>query len=123
MLVAYATKHGSTRQVAESIAESIRGRGWSVRGWRRRLELADALGEPAAVVLGGALYTGRWHRDAARFLASHQAELGNLPLAVFAMGPRTLETQDVAQGARPARPVCSPGRRNFDPIRSRSSAA
>jgi menaquinone-dependent protoporphyrinogen oxidase len=48
------------------------------------------------VVLGGALYTGRRHANARRFLARHAGELPRRPLAVFAMGPRTLEPKDVA---------------------------
>jgi menaquinone-dependent protoporphyrinogen oxidase len=47
------------------------------------------------VVLGGALYAGRWHRDARHFLARQRDALAALPLAVFAMGPLTLEERDV----------------------------
>jgi menaquinone-dependent protoporphyrinogen oxidase len=49
-----------------------------------------------AVVLGGALYTGRLHKDARRFLHRHQDALASRPLAVFALGPRTLDPADVA---------------------------
>ena len=44
-----------------------------------------------AVVLGGALYTGRWHRDARRFLRRHRRILQTMPVAVFGMGPSTDE--------------------------------
>jgi menaquinone-dependent protoporphyrinogen oxidase len=49
-----------------------------------------------AVVLGGALYTGRWHRDARAFLERHRVALGTREVAVFGMGPQTLDEQDVA---------------------------
>ena len=49
-----------------------------------------------AVVLGGALYTGRLHKDARRFLDRHRDALAQRPLAVFALGPRTPESTDVA---------------------------
>ena len=49
-----------------------------------------------AVVLGGALYTGRWHGDARRFLDDHRSSLAERPLAVFAMGPRTVDAGEVA---------------------------
>jgi menaquinone-dependent protoporphyrinogen oxidase len=50
----------------------------------------------AGVVLGGALYTGRLHKDARRFLARHREALAGRALAVFALGPRTTEPADVA---------------------------
>jgi menaquinone-dependent protoporphyrinogen oxidase len=50
-------------------------------------------------VLGGALYMGRLHPDARRFAERHSTALGLMPLAVFAMGPKRLEDNDVA-GAR-----------------------
>lgn len=94
ILVAYATSRGSTLEVAEAVATTLRRRG------------ADVDVEPAAdvasidgydgVVLGGALYTGRWHADARRFLARHRRALEALPVAVFALGPRTLAPADVA---------------------------
>jgi menaquinone-dependent protoporphyrinogen oxidase len=50
----------------------------------------------AGVVLGGALYTGRLHKDARRFLTRHRDALAGRALAVFALGPRTLAPDDVA---------------------------
>jgi hypothetical protein len=38
--------------------------------------------------LGGALYMGRLHREARRFLRTHREALATRPLAVFAMGDR-----------------------------------
>jgi menaquinone-dependent protoporphyrinogen oxidase len=49
-----------------------------------------------AVVLGGSLYVGRWHRDAVRFLERHREALVSVPLAVFALGPKTLAEAEVA---------------------------
>src|SRR5262245_22635349 len=88
VLVAYASKHGSTREVAESIADTFRGHELDVD-----LQEAEAVEDVRAydgVVLGGALYTGRLHSDARRFLRRHRAELARRPLAVYAMGPKTL---------------------------------
>jgi menaquinone-dependent protoporphyrinogen oxidase len=55
-----------------------------------------ALDDYSAVALGGALYMGRLHQDAAGFLKRHRHALKEIPLAVFAMGPKTMAEADVA---------------------------
>jgi menaquinone-dependent protoporphyrinogen oxidase len=97
VIVAYATRAGSTHEVAERIGTGLRTAGLDVEV--RAADEVDGLDGYDAVVLGGALYMGRWHRDARRFLRRHRELLGRLPVAVFAMGPLTLEEDDVA-GAR-----------------------
>ncbi|MEA2177126.1 MAG: menaquinone-dependent protoporphyrinogen oxidase [Solirubrobacteraceae bacterium] len=94
ILVAYATKHGSTWEVAEAIATSLRKQGLAADVQRAH----DAANPERydAVILGGALYMGRWHRDARHFLERHRRLLGAIPVAVFAMGPATTEEKAVA---------------------------
>jgi menaquinone-dependent protoporphyrinogen oxidase len=94
ILVAYASRHGSTREVAEAVAETLRSHGLSV-SVMPAAQVAHLRGY-AGVVLGGALYTGRLHKDARRFLARHRDALEGRTFAVFALGPRTLEPDDVA---------------------------
>lgn len=43
------------------------------------------------VVIGGAIYSGRWHGDARRFLKRHRSELTDVHVAAFGMGPRNDE--------------------------------
>jgi menaquinone-dependent protoporphyrinogen oxidase len=93
ILVVYATKHGSTREVAEAVAETLQSEGFEVE--TQAAGLVHALDPYTAVVIGGAIYTGRWHPDAVDFLKRHRDELALLPVAVFGMGPRTLEPHDV----------------------------
>jgi menaquinone-dependent protoporphyrinogen oxidase len=93
VLVAYASRHGTTHEVARAIANRLHTIGVHV-------ELApaaeiDSLARYGAVVLGGALYLGRWHHDARAFLRRHRAELVTVPVAVFALGPRTLGDADL----------------------------
>jgi menaquinone-dependent protoporphyrinogen oxidase len=94
VLVAYASKHGSTAQVAEVIAASLGAQRLEVDV--RRADEVEDVARYAGVVLGGALYMGRLHRDARRFLRRHREPLASLPFAVFAMGPKTLDPKDVA---------------------------
>lgn len=94
VLVAYATKHGSTREVADAIATTLKEQTLCVD-----LQAADecrALAGYGAVVLGGALYMGHWHKDARRFLVRHRDALTTTPFAVFAMGPKDLEPPSIA---------------------------
>jgi len=85
VLVAYASRHGSTREVAERICEAIQSTG--VRAHLRPAAGVDDVDGYGGVVLGGALYMGRLHRHAHRFLRRHADALAGRPLAVFASGP------------------------------------
>jgi menaquinone-dependent protoporphyrinogen oxidase len=43
---------------------------------------------------------GRWHGDARHLLKQHRHELANRRLAVFAMGPDSLDEQKVAESRK-----------------------
>jgi menaquinone-dependent protoporphyrinogen oxidase len=98
VLVAFATKHGSTGEVAAVVARGLAEAGFDVdlrpAGEVRELEGYDA------VVLGAALYIGRVHPDARRLLARLRRELAERPLALFAMGPSTTTTADLEASRR-----------------------
>ena len=87
VLVAYATKHGSTHEVAETIAATLRGRGDDVDVVPAGQVRGPITGRDL-VVLGAPIYSGRWHRDARRLLKRHRGELLTIPVAVYGMGPR-----------------------------------
>jgi menaquinone-dependent protoporphyrinogen oxidase len=94
ILLVYGTKHGSTREVAEAIAETLgrEGHECDVLPASAEVDLSGYDG----VIVGGSLYIGRWHPDAVRFLERNRRELTSIPFAVFAMGPLTLKETDVA---------------------------
>jgi menaquinone-dependent protoporphyrinogen oxidase len=85
VLVAYATRYGSTQEVAEAVAGTLRERGLEVEiGPIYQVRTLEGY---RAVVLGAPLYMFRWHRDALRFLSRHREALTARPVAVFALGP------------------------------------
>ena len=85
VLVAFATKYGSTQEVAEAVAAALKERGIDVDV--RPAREVKALDGYSAVVLGAPLYYFRWHKDARKFLDHHRKALVGLPVAVFALGP------------------------------------
>jgi menaquinone-dependent protoporphyrinogen oxidase len=98
ILVAYATRKGSTREVARALAEELRARGADVTTLPAG-EVTDVTAYDG-VVLGGSIYMGRWHADARRLLARHTEQLANRQLAVFAIGPLTSGLDDLAAARR-----------------------
>ena len=85
VLVAYASKRGSTAEIAETVAATLRREGLGVcleaAGDVRSLEPFDA------VVLGSAVYMKRWRGDARHFLKKHRKALRQKPFWVFSSGP------------------------------------
>ena len=85
VLVAYATKMGSTREIAEAIAASLEAAGLEVTTASVR-DVKD-LEEFDAVILGSALYAAHWQRDANRFVTRHLDALQDRPVWLFSSGP------------------------------------
>jgi menaquinone-dependent protoporphyrinogen oxidase len=85
VLVTYGSKHGSTAEIAEAVAEAIRRGGHDVdcveAGQARDVASYDA------VVLGSAVYMKRWRREAKRLLSRERPVLADRPLWVFSSGP------------------------------------
>lgn len=98
ILVAHGTKHGSTREVAEAVATTLVEQGFAVD--LLPAACIDDVSPYHGVIVGGALYTGRWHPDALRLLKRHKVALATIPVAVFAVGPRTAEPHDLEEGRR-----------------------
>jgi menaquinone-dependent protoporphyrinogen oxidase len=85
VLVAYATRYGSTQEVAEAVAATLRECGLAVD--IQPLREVRTLAGYSAVVLGAPLFMFRWHKDALRFLSRHRKALTERPVAIFALGP------------------------------------
>ncbi|MFF0433821.1 flavodoxin domain-containing protein [Streptomyces sp. NPDC004327] len=85
VLVAYGSKHGATEGIADEIGRTLRADG------------VDAVVRPAdtvtdvtgydGVVLGGALYAGRWNGKASRCARRNAEQLRHRPVWLFSSGP------------------------------------
>ncbi|WP_141933006.1 flavodoxin domain-containing protein [Microbacterium sp. SLBN-146] len=84
VLVAYASKNGSTEEIAEAIADELTSHGLDVTC--RSARDSDAK-DVDAVILGSAVYAGRWLRPARRFLKAESDRLRHLPFWIFSSGP------------------------------------
>lgn len=95
ILVAYATQHGSTREIAERIAARLREAGHVVEA--QPITDADNLAGFEAFVIGGAAYIGRWLKGASDFVLRNRAILVEKPTWLFSSGPLGTKPTD-AQG-------------------------
>jgi menaquinone-dependent protoporphyrinogen oxidase len=85
VLVTYASRYGSTQEVAEAVAATLREHGLEVD--LQPMRTVQTLEGYGAVVLGAPLYIGHWHKDAKNFLAQHREALLQRPVAMFTLGP------------------------------------
>jgi menaquinone-dependent protoporphyrinogen oxidase len=85
VLVAYASKRGSTAEIAETVAATLRREGLGV--CLERCDQVRSLENYDAVVLGSAVYMKRWRGDARDFLKKHKKALRQKPFWVFSSGP------------------------------------
>lgn len=92
VLIAHAARRGSARRIGEVVAATLAARGLEVD--LRPAATVASIDGYGAVVLGGPVRLGRWHRDARRFLHRHRRALAGLPVAVFATGARGAADRD-----------------------------
>ena len=95
VLVAYASKYGSTRAIAERIAEGLRAAGQAAEA--KPMQAGGDLAGYDAYVVGSAAYIGSWLKGATEFVRGHQAVLAAKPVWLFSSGPLGTEPTD-AQG-------------------------
>ncbi|MCT8336727.1 flavodoxin [Methanoculleus sp. Afa-1] len=84
ILVAYATRYGSTAEVAEAIGEELRRSGADVDVMPVS-EVRD-LSPYRAAVIGSPIYMGKWLPEPQVFIEKNQNHLRTIPVAYFAVG-------------------------------------
>ncbi|MFH5824009.1 flavodoxin domain-containing protein [Georgenia sp. AZ-5] len=101
VLVAFASRHGSTREIAEAVGAALREEGRDVEV----LPVADVidLGVYEAVVVGCAVYHGHWMAEGRSFVRRLARQLPDRPVWLFSSGPTGEDAlDDPAEVARRA---------------------
>lgn len=91
ILVAVASRHGSTGDIARRLAERLDSLGHTTTvldlGHDHRRGPEPALDEHDAVVIGSAIYEAHWLRAARTFVLRNASRLQKMPVFLFSSGP------------------------------------
>jgi menaquinone-dependent protoporphyrinogen oxidase len=109
ILIAVATRHGSTLEIAEALAAELRRA-------EHEVEVCNISGDLHveqydAVLIGSAAYMGNWLPEARRFVEHQQAELRARPVWLFSSGPLSTDTETAVQPNRIAELMAQSGAR------------
>ena len=85
ILVTYATRYGSTEEIARRIGETLNQAQLEIEVLPA--EEASSAQEYQAVILGSSLYIGNWQKEAMTFLKQNLENLGSIPVWIFSSGP------------------------------------
>lgn len=104
VVVAYSSKYGSTRGIADRIGERLR-----IAGHEVDVERCDNVEYPEgfdAFIVGSAAYLGNWRKEARKFVQHNRELLASRPTWLFSSGPLGTarvdkEGKDVLVGAAP----------------------
>jgi menaquinone-dependent protoporphyrinogen oxidase len=89
ILVAYASKHGATGEIAERIAQGLRAAGQQADA--RPVQQAGDLGDYEGFVIGSAAYSTHWLTEATVFVRRNRDLLAQRPVWLFSSGPLGVE--------------------------------
>ncbi len=111
VLIAYATKSGSTAEVAAAMGEALGKLGVAVDV--KPVKDVTRLDDYRAVVLGSAVRMGAWLPEAANFVKNNPAHLSRLPVAYFTVHLQNLGDSEEERTLRtaytaPVRQVLAP---------------
>lgn len=85
VLVTAASRHQATQEIAQAIATGLAARG--VAAEARPVEDVQSIDGYDAVVVGSAIYMGRWLKPAHRFVEMNASHLAAKPVWLFSSGP------------------------------------
>jgi menaquinone-dependent protoporphyrinogen oxidase len=108
VLVAYGSSRGGTAEIGQWVGDTLRDAGLRVEV-RSAREVRD-VDAYDVVILGGALYAGRWHKDARRFVRRHARGLRARRVWLFASGPLDRSAERDGRTLEPAALVRAAGK-------------
>jgi menaquinone-dependent protoporphyrinogen oxidase len=85
VLITYASKYGATAEIAEKIGEVLQQAGLSAEA--KPADDVRDLSAYQAVILGSAVYAGKWRKQAVKFLKANSKTLAAKPVWIFSSGP------------------------------------
>ena len=100
VLVTFASRHGSTAEIAERIGSGLAGAGLAVEV--RPVTRVRDVARYDAVVIGAAAHMFHWMKEATTFVRRHGLDLRRRPVWIFSSGPLGEEKVD-EEGTRRAR--------------------
>jgi len=95
VLVAYASQYGSTQEVAEAIAATLRESNLAVD--LQPMRKVKSLAGYGAIVLGAPIYMGLLHKDMQSFLALNQEALTQQQPAIYVLGPLSIDEKELQE--------------------------
>lgn len=98
LLIAYATRCGSTLEIAQALRQDFQARGYTADLYAA--DKVPQLSPYKAVVLGSAVRFGRWLPEAVDFVRAHQAELKRVPTAFFTVHMMNTGADEASRKAR-----------------------
>jgi menaquinone-dependent protoporphyrinogen oxidase len=96
ILVAYASKTGSTAEIAQAVGKELQSAGYNTDVIE--MKTVSSLAGYNAVILGGPLYMGKVVGDMGKFVGRHREVLNTLPVAAFTVGMTPVSKDPVQIG-------------------------
>jgi menaquinone-dependent protoporphyrinogen oxidase len=85
ILITVASRHGSTHEIAEILAQELRVADHCVDV--RNIKEDPSIAIYDAVIIGSAIYMGKWLASAVQFVEDNRVRLGEVPIWLFSSGP------------------------------------
>lgn len=85
VLIAVASKHGATAEIADQIGQTLERHGLDCR--LQRCEEVLVISDYDGVIVGSAVYAGHWRPEAVEFVDRLADELASKPTWLFSSGP------------------------------------